>query len=56
MIPINFIEKWVNQAPWQTPEMVEQDLTLSSNKAVRTKLVFQGGTALNKLYINPPAR
>jgi predicted nucleotidyltransferase component of viral defense system len=43
--------------------MIEQDLILSralvelyNNPTVKTSLVFRGGTALNKLYIRPPAR
>ena len=43
--------------------MVEQDLiitraliSLYSNPDISDSLVFRGGTALNKLYLNPPSR
>ncbi|MBT4879519.1 MAG: nucleotidyl transferase AbiEii/AbiGii toxin family protein [Alphaproteobacteria bacterium] len=57
MIPQNFITEWKNKAPWQDNAQVEQDLILSrsiveifSNKILRDKLIFRGGTALHKLY------
>ena len=63
MIPKNFIEMWQSQVPWQTLAMVEQDLIISrvlvelyNNQQIRDSLVFRGGTALNKLYLNPPSR
>ena len=63
MIPVNFIEEWREKAPWQTLEMVEQDLVISrvliclyNHPHIRKALAFRGGTALNKLYINPAAR
>ncbi len=63
MIPENFIQQWRAQAPWQMLSMVEHDLVISralvdlfQNKLVAESLVFRGGTALNKLYLNPPAR
>ncbi|WP_233491446.1 nucleotidyl transferase AbiEii/AbiGii toxin family protein [Legionella drancourtii] len=44
-------------------EQIEQDLMISralidlyNDPHVRDALVFRGGTALNKLFINPPAR
>lgn len=43
--------------------MVEQDLVIShaliclyQNSKIKSSLAFRGGTALNKLYIRPPAR
>lgn len=61
MIPENFIEQWT--APWQTSAMIEQDLVISralvelyNQPEVSNSLVFRGGTALNKIYINPSAR
>lgn len=49
--------------PWKEGYMVEQDLiisraliTLYQNPIIRDGLVFRGGTALNKLFLNPPAR
>lgn len=63
MIPKNFIEMWQHTVPWQTLAMVEQDLIISrvlvelyNNQQIRDSLVFRGGTALNKLYLNPPSR
>jgi predicted nucleotidyltransferase component of viral defense system len=63
MIPKNFIEIWQSQAPWQSLAMVEQDLIISrilvelyNNPQIRNSLVFRGGTALNKLYLDPPSR
>ena len=63
MIPNIYIEQWSSVAPWQSLSMIEQDLIISralvalfNNSNVRESLVFRGGTALNKLYITPPAR
>ncbi len=63
MIVENFIELWQQKAPWRSLSMVEQDLIISrvlinlfNNELVANSLVFRGGTALNKIYINPPAR
>jgi predicted nucleotidyltransferase component of viral defense system len=63
MIPEIFIRDWELQAPWSTLGMIEQDLMLSrilvelyQNQKIKDSLIFRGGTALNKLYIKPPAR
>lgn len=63
MIPDLYVEQWRVMAPWKSLAMIEQDLVISRalvdlfNQAeVQKSLVFRGGTALNKLYINPPAR
>ncbi|MBA3814307.1 MAG: nucleotidyl transferase AbiEii/AbiGii toxin family protein [Alphaproteobacteria bacterium] len=63
MIPGIYVEQWRKNAPWQTLAMVEQDLIISralvdlyNHKDIAEALVFRGGTALNKIYINPPAR
>jgi len=63
MIPEIFIENWRKIAPWQMIEQIEQDLIISrtlihlyNDPHVKDALVFRGGTALNKLFINPPAR
>jgi len=63
MIPAIHIEKWRINAQWQTLNMVEQDLVISralvdlyTNQQIKDSLVFRGGTALNKLFIKPPAR
>jgi predicted nucleotidyltransferase component of viral defense system len=63
MISEDFITEWKINAPWQRLDMIEQDLIISralvdlyNNDLIRKNLVFRGGTALNKIYINPPAR
>ncbi len=63
MIPESFIESWRPQAKWQTLSMVEQDLVISraliclyNDPTIKNSLIFRGGTALNKLFIKPPAR
>jgi len=63
MIPESFIESWRTNAKWQTLAMVEQDLIISralvclyNDPKTKDALVFRGGTALNKLFIIPPAR
>lgn len=63
MIPRGFLEQWRLKAPWQTLAMVEQDLIISralinlySHPKVAKSLAFRGGTALNKLFIESPAR
>lgn len=63
MIPESFIEAWRSNAEWQTLGQVEQDLVISralldlyNDPVIRDLLVFRGGTALNKLFLNPPAR
>ena len=63
MIPQIYVEQWRLHAPWQTLAMIEQDLMLSrtlvelfNHPKIKSSLAFRGGTALNKLYIQPPAR
>ncbi|MFO1257698.1 MAG: nucleotidyl transferase AbiEii/AbiGii toxin family protein [Gammaproteobacteria bacterium] len=63
MIPNIFIQNWSNHVKWQTPAQIEQDLIISrvlvdlyNNPHIKEALVFRGGTALNKLFINPPSR
>lgn len=63
MIPLAFITEWQPMAPWQTLDMVEQDLIISrmlldlyGDVDLRARLAFRGGTALYKLYLLPPAR
>lgn len=63
MIPESFIEHWGKTVPWQLADQVEQDLIISralvdlyNDPHIQDALVFRGGTALNKLFINPPAR
>ena len=63
MIPEDFIEGWRKIVPWQMDEQIEQDLIISralvdlyNDPHIKEALVFRGGTALNKLFIDPPAR
>jgi predicted nucleotidyltransferase component of viral defense system len=63
MIPGLYVEQWQAFAPWESRAMVEQDLIISralinlfNDAEVQRSLVFRGGTALNKLYLKPPAR
>lgn len=63
MIPIENINEWAEKVAWSNMEMIEHDLVISkalvclySNPVIQEKLVFRGGTALNKLYLNPPSR
>lgn len=57
------IEESKNSIPWKYDYMIEQDMIISraleslyNNDLIRDTLVFKGGTALNKLFFNPPAR
>ncbi len=63
MIPKASITGWRTQAPWISDEQVEQDLILSrilvelfSDPILNQELAFRGGTALHKLFFNPPGR
>lgn len=64
MIPKKILARWKEkEAPWKYLQMVEQDLILTrilveiyKQPKIKENLAFRGGTALNKLYINPPAR
>lgn len=63
MIPAYCLTEWRQQVPWIEDYQVEQDLIISralislyDNPKIKNNLVFRGGTALNKLYIKPPAR
>lgn len=63
MIPKNFIIEWSSVAPWPQLEQIEQDLIITTallkiyqHPALRGKIAFRGGTALNKLYFNMPTR
>jgi predicted nucleotidyltransferase component of viral defense system len=63
MIPERYIEEWLEQTPWQFMPMVEQDMIISrtlielySTPKIKEKLIFRGGTALNKLFMKPAAR
>jgi predicted nucleotidyltransferase component of viral defense system len=63
MIPQSYIIEWRAQAPWVSDAQVEQDLLISrslvaifSNPLLAANLAFRGGTALRKLYLQPPTR
>jgi predicted nucleotidyltransferase component of viral defense system len=63
MIPQAYIIEWANLVPWQTNEQVEQDLVICralveifSDEWLNQRLAFRGGTALNKLYLQPQQR
>ncbi len=63
MIPKGFIDAWRSQAPWRSDAKVEQDLIIArsllalfSDSDLSRLLVFRGGTALHKLYFQPPRR
>lgn len=63
MIPRAHITAWRSHAPWPSDGQVEQDLVLTralvelySHPAIAESMVFRGGTALHKLFFDPPAR
>ena len=63
MIPNYFVHRWSEYSQWRSLAMVEQDLVISraitslyQDSLIRDSLVFRGGTALNKLYLDPPSR
>lgn len=63
MIPENFVEQWQSSVKWRTLPQIEQDLVISralvdlyNAPDIKDALVFRGGTALNKLFLKPPAR
>ena len=63
MIPRAQLTAWRGQAPWPSDAQVEQDLVISralvamfSNPVVNELVAFRGGTALHKLFIQPPGR
>src|SRR5690554_2802754 len=63
MIPEYAIKEWGNTVPWNSPEMVEQDLVICralvaifNDNFLAGRLAFRGGTALHKLYLSPQPR
>jgi predicted nucleotidyltransferase component of viral defense system len=63
LIPQAYIIEWRSVAPWISDAQIEQDLiicrsllSLFSNKLVAENLAFRGGTALHKLFLQPPSR
>lgn len=63
MIPQMYVEQWRANAPWVTLSMIEQDMIISralidlyNQPKIKNTLAFRGGTALNKIFIQPPSR
>jgi hypothetical protein len=63
MIPKAHITAWREGAPWSLDAQVEQVLIISRAivelfrvPELADRLDFRGGTALYKLYLDPPAR
>lgn len=63
MIPKADITEWRGKVPWIPDYQVEQDLIITrslleifNNEYLYENLSFRGGTALQKLYFNPPLR
>lgn len=63
MIQQAFINEWREFAPWSTEAQIEQYLILSraiveifSEPLLGKSLAFRGGTALHKIFIQPPGR
>ena len=63
MIPQSYLQAWSATAPWPDFLQVEQDLIISralcdlfNAPALRGKLAFRGGTAINKLLFRQPLR
>lgn len=63
MIPRAQIAAWRRVAPWSSDAQMEQDLVIAralveiySDPELAEALAFRGGTALHKLYLQPPAR
>jgi predicted nucleotidyltransferase component of viral defense system len=63
VIPRANITAWRSTAPWPTDAQVEQDLVLSralvelfTEPNVAQQVLFRGGTALHKLFFQPPGR
>ncbi len=63
MIPQASITAWRALVPWADDAQVEQDLVLSravvelfSTPTLARAIALRGGTALNKLFIQPPSR
>ena len=63
MISREYIQAWKTNAPWGSNAQVEQDLIISralcelySEKKIRDNLAFRGGTSLQKIFFEKPAR
>jgi predicted nucleotidyltransferase component of viral defense system len=63
VIPRRYIAEWRQQVNWIENIQVEQDLIIAralveiySDTFLAERLAFRGGTALHKLFVQPPAR
>ena len=63
MIPETTVNSWRQKVNWALDEQIEQDVILSrvlielfSHKFLSKKLIFRGGTALQKLFLPEPFR
>jgi len=63
LIPSAFIQAWSAKTPWPDSRQVEQDLIISrvlcdlfNASALKGKLAFRGGTAINKLLFKQALR
>lgn len=63
LIPRAHVTAWRAKAPWPTDAQVEQDLVLCRalvelfcSPVVAEAVAFRGGTALHKLFFDPPGR
>lgn len=63
MIPSSYIQAWSTKAPWPDARQIEQDLIISralcdlfNAPALKDKIAFRGGTAINKLLFRQPLR
>ena len=63
MIPGSYIQAWSAKAPWPDSRQIEQDLIicrvlcdLFNAPALKGKIAFRGGTAINKLLFKQPLR
>lgn len=63
MIPLAYIQAWSQHAPWPDLRQVEQDLIIAralcdlfTSPALKDRIAFRGGTAINKLLFKQPLR
>lgn len=63
MIPNAYLQAWSATAPWPDSRQVEQDLIISralcdlfNTPALKGRIAFRGGTAINKLLFMQPLR
>ena len=63
MIPPMHLVQWRTKTPWGPDSQIEQDLVLTkaliqlyADPYVKESFALRGGTALQKLFLNPPSR